>query len=96
MKERFRLFRRGKHQQGTNGVFYLEDTESGQRTSPPAPAVAVRKSATPFSPAHGSPAGRKAGFTLGSAINSRRSFSAGVMLKRCAHSVEEREQKLKG
>lgn len=33
MKERFRLFRRGKHHQGTNGVFYLEDTESGQRTS---------------------------------------------------------------
>jgi hypothetical protein len=32
MKDRFRLYRRDKHAKGKEGIYYLEDTESGKRT----------------------------------------------------------------
>src|SRR6185503_20052769 len=46
-----------------------------------------RKSTTRCSPARASPAGMKAVFTLGSAISSRRSFSAGVIGGKFARRV---------
>src|SRR5689334_11777251 len=33
MKQRFRIWRRDKHARGTSGVYYIEDTETGKRTS---------------------------------------------------------------
>lgn len=33
MKQRFRLYRREKYARGGKGIFYLEDTETGKRTS---------------------------------------------------------------
>jgi hypothetical protein len=33
MKQRFRIWRRNKHARGTSGVYYIEDTETGTRTS---------------------------------------------------------------
>ena len=48
-------------------------------SSPARAAVAARNSATRCSPARGCFAGRNAGFTLGSAISSRKSFSVFVM-----------------
>jgi integrase len=33
MKQRFRIWRRNKHARGTGGVYYVEDTETGKRTS---------------------------------------------------------------
>lgn len=33
MKQRFRIWRREKHARGGSGVYYLEDTETGKRTS---------------------------------------------------------------
>jgi len=33
MKQRFRIWRRDKHARGKDGVYYLEDTETGKRTS---------------------------------------------------------------
>src|SRR5438270_12988138 len=33
MKQRFRIWRRNKHSRGTSGVYYIEDSETGKRTS---------------------------------------------------------------
>ena len=33
MKQRFRIWRRNKHARGSGGVYYVEDTETGKRTS---------------------------------------------------------------
>src|SRR5215204_1892047 len=53
----------------------------------------VRNLATRSSPARGSFGGMRAGFTLGSAINSRRSLSAGLIKRNSRHTREESRNK---
>ena len=55
-------------------------TSWNSTSSPARAALAARKSATRCSPARGSLRGKKAGFTLGSAMSSRRSLAVWLML----------------
>src|SRR5436190_18845460 len=64
-------------------------TSRRSTSSPPRSAMWLRNLATRSSPARGSFGGIRAGFTLGSAINSRRSLSAGLIKRNSRHSREE-------